>query len=168
MMLFKDFMILYSQILDHGGAAIGTILRHIRDKPSEGRLFHCTGMYTLIALELSLLANNQLERTGQGSLLPLSWRFVPVDGWWWPQSSKHFEFTVSRCGQRRDIQGFFSNSRRPRTRSWDGHGSPGQGTHLRSKQGRCAEHALLQVRWTYDLMYCAQKVPVGQKPWTRF
>lgn len=36
-------MELYSQILDHGGPAFGAILRHVRDKPNEGRLFHCTG-----------------------------------------------------------------------------------------------------------------------------
>ena len=35
-------MELYSQILDHGGAAFGVVLRHVRDKPSEGFLFHCT------------------------------------------------------------------------------------------------------------------------------
>lgn len=36
-------MVLYSEILDAGGEAYGTILRHIRDKPDEGFLFHCTG-----------------------------------------------------------------------------------------------------------------------------
>lgn len=36
-------MELYTQILDHAGLAVGTILRHIRDKPIEGCLFHCTG-----------------------------------------------------------------------------------------------------------------------------
>lgn len=35
-------MELYSQILDHGGRAFGAILRHVRDKPNEGCLFHCT------------------------------------------------------------------------------------------------------------------------------
>jgi len=35
-------MELYSQILDHGGPAFGTILRHVRDKPNEGCIFHCT------------------------------------------------------------------------------------------------------------------------------
>jgi len=33
---------LYTQILDHGGLAFGTILRHVRDRPNEGCLFHCT------------------------------------------------------------------------------------------------------------------------------
>lgn len=37
-------MKLYSQILDHGGRAFGTILRHVRDKPNAPFLFHCTGL----------------------------------------------------------------------------------------------------------------------------
>jgi len=40
----EAFMELYSQILDHGGAAFSAILRHVRDKPTEGCLFHCTGL----------------------------------------------------------------------------------------------------------------------------
>lgn len=36
-------MELYSQILDHGGPAFGTILRHIRDHPEKACVFHCTG-----------------------------------------------------------------------------------------------------------------------------
>lgn len=35
-------MELYSQILDNGGSSFGTILRHIRDNPGEGCIFHCT------------------------------------------------------------------------------------------------------------------------------
>jgi len=35
-------MELYSQILDHGGPAFGSILRHVRDRPNEGFIFHCT------------------------------------------------------------------------------------------------------------------------------
>lgn len=35
-------MELYSQILEHGGPAFGGILRHVRDKPNEACLFHCT------------------------------------------------------------------------------------------------------------------------------
>jgi protein tyrosine/serine phosphatase len=35
-------MELYSQILDHGGSSFGTILRHVRDNPTEGCLVHCT------------------------------------------------------------------------------------------------------------------------------
>jgi hypothetical protein len=38
----KAFMELYSQILEHGGPAFGSILRHVRDKPNDGCLFHCT------------------------------------------------------------------------------------------------------------------------------
>ena len=37
-------MELYSQMLDSGGKAYGEILRHVRDRPSEGALFHCTGI----------------------------------------------------------------------------------------------------------------------------
>lgn len=40
----EAFMELYSQILDYGGNAFGPILRHVRDKPMEGCLFHCTGV----------------------------------------------------------------------------------------------------------------------------
>ncbi|KAG8219010.1 protein-tyrosine phosphatase-like protein [Butyriboletus roseoflavus] len=38
----EAFMKLYSQILDHGGRAFGTILRHVRDRPNAPFLFHCT------------------------------------------------------------------------------------------------------------------------------
>ncbi|KAJ7591611.1 protein-tyrosine phosphatase-like protein [Mycena floridula] len=38
----EAFMTLYSQILDNAGPSFGAIMRHIRDKPSEGVLFHCT------------------------------------------------------------------------------------------------------------------------------
>lgn len=38
----EAFMELYSQILEHGGPAFGSILRHVRDKPNDGCLFHCT------------------------------------------------------------------------------------------------------------------------------
>jgi len=41
--LFKAFMELYSQILDNAGAALGAILRHVRDHKTEGFLVHCTG-----------------------------------------------------------------------------------------------------------------------------
>ncbi|KAF8622112.1 hypothetical protein AX15_007247 [Amanita polypyramis BW_CC] len=55
----EAFMELYSRILDHGGAAFGAILRHIRDKSSEGCLFHCTagkdrtGVVSAIILKLA-------------------------------------------------------------------------------------------------------------------
>ena len=38
----QAFIELYSQIMDHGGHSFGAILRHVRDRPSEGSLFHCT------------------------------------------------------------------------------------------------------------------------------
>lgn len=43
----KAFMELYSQILDNGGQAFGEILRHVRDRPDDGCLFHCTGMFRM-------------------------------------------------------------------------------------------------------------------------
>ncbi|KXN92319.1 Tyrosine-protein phosphatase [Leucoagaricus sp. SymC.cos] len=55
----EAFMELYSQILDHGGPAFGSILRHVRDKPNEGCLFHCTagkdrtGIIAAILLKLA-------------------------------------------------------------------------------------------------------------------
>jgi len=38
----EAFMELYSQILDHGGSSFAEVLRHIRDRPGDGCLFHCT------------------------------------------------------------------------------------------------------------------------------
>jgi len=55
----EAFMELYSQILDHGGPSFGTILRHIRDRPTEPCLFHCTagkdrtGVIAAILLKLA-------------------------------------------------------------------------------------------------------------------
>jgi protein tyrosine/serine phosphatase len=55
----EAFMELYSQILDHGRLAFGAILRHVRDRPTEGCLFHCTagkdrtGVITAILLKLA-------------------------------------------------------------------------------------------------------------------
>ncbi|KAL0580709.1 hypothetical protein V5O48_001267 [Marasmius crinis-equi] len=55
----EAFMELYSQILDHGGPAFGSILRHVRDKPKEGFIFHCTagkdrtGVIAAIILKLA-------------------------------------------------------------------------------------------------------------------
>ena len=40
--IFKAFMELYTQILDNAGPTFGTILRHIKDRPTDGVLFHCT------------------------------------------------------------------------------------------------------------------------------
>ncbi|KAF9567361.1 hypothetical protein CPC08DRAFT_681195 [Agrocybe pediades] len=55
----EAFIELYSQILDHGGHAFGAILRHVKDKPNESRLFHCTagkdrtGIMAAILLKLA-------------------------------------------------------------------------------------------------------------------
>ncbi|EIM87943.1 uncharacterized protein STEHIDRAFT_54230 [Stereum hirsutum FP-91666 SS1] len=38
----EAFMQLYTEILEAGGPAYGSILRHVRDKPQEGFIFHCT------------------------------------------------------------------------------------------------------------------------------
>ncbi|KAI0080790.1 hypothetical protein K474DRAFT_1636729 [Panus rudis PR-1116 ss-1] len=38
----EAFMELYSQILEHGGRAFGAILRHVRDRPNDPFIFHCT------------------------------------------------------------------------------------------------------------------------------
>lgn len=60
-------MELYSQILDHGGLAFGTILRHIRDRPDNTFIFHCTGAshvrLTLFRLLITVLL--QPARTGR-------------------------------------------------------------------------------------------------------
>ncbi|KAJ6515529.1 protein-tyrosine phosphatase-like protein [Mycena sanguinolenta] len=53
----------YSQILEHGGPAFGTILRHVRDRPNEPCLFHCTagkdrtGVIAAILLKLAGVDN---------------------------------------------------------------------------------------------------------------
>ena len=48
-------MELYSQILDHGGPAFRLVLQHIRDNPTQGCLFHCTGaLYELRSPEVNL------------------------------------------------------------------------------------------------------------------
>jgi hypothetical protein len=41
----EAFMELYTQILDYGAVPFGHILRHVRDKPTESFLFHCTGAF---------------------------------------------------------------------------------------------------------------------------
>jgi hypothetical protein len=54
----QAFLELYSQILDHGGHAFGDILRHVRDDPKGGCIFHCTagkdrtGIMAAILLEV--------------------------------------------------------------------------------------------------------------------
>ncbi|KAJ8593152.1 hypothetical protein M405DRAFT_786434 [Rhizopogon salebrosus TDB-379] len=60
----EAFMILYSQILDHGGSAFGSILRHVRDKPNSPFIFHCTagkdrtGIVAAILLKLAGVDNH--------------------------------------------------------------------------------------------------------------
>ncbi|KAF9455935.1 protein-tyrosine phosphatase-like protein [Collybia nuda] len=73
----EAFMELYSQILDHGVSSFGTILRHIRDNPTEGCIFHCTagkdrtGIIAAIVLKLAgvddvIIANDYaLTRVGR-------------------------------------------------------------------------------------------------------
>lgn len=48
-------MELYTQILDNGGPAFSEILRHVRDRPDEGCLFHCTG--ELLTHKIHLITN---------------------------------------------------------------------------------------------------------------
>ncbi len=56
----QAFMQLYSEILESGGPVYGEILKHIRDKPQEGCLFHCTagkdrtGLIAAILLDVSI------------------------------------------------------------------------------------------------------------------
>ncbi|PPQ78212.1 hypothetical protein CVT25_015531 [Psilocybe cyanescens] len=64
----EAFLELYSQILDNGGHAFGTILRHVRDKPDEGCLFHCTagkdrtGIMAAIFLKLAGVEDELISR----------------------------------------------------------------------------------------------------------
>ncbi|KAJ3782657.1 protein-tyrosine phosphatase-like protein [Lentinula aff. detonsa] len=59
----EAFMELYSQILDHGGPAFGSILRFIRDHANEACMFHCTagkdrtGVMAAILLKLAGVDN---------------------------------------------------------------------------------------------------------------
>jgi len=59
---------LYSQILDHGGPAFGAVLRHIKDRPAEGCLFHCTagkdrtGLMAAILLKLAGIDDEDVSR----------------------------------------------------------------------------------------------------------
>jgi len=64
----EAFMELYSQILDHGGPSFGTILRHVRDRPTEPCLFHCTagkdrtGVIAAILLKLAGVDNDAIAK----------------------------------------------------------------------------------------------------------
>ncbi|KAF8204637.1 protein-tyrosine phosphatase-like protein [Pholiota molesta] len=63
----EAFLELYSQILDHGGNAFGTILRHVKDRPNEGCVFHCTagkdrtGIMAAIILKLAGVDDEQIS-----------------------------------------------------------------------------------------------------------
>ncbi|KAI6152371.1 protein-tyrosine phosphatase-like protein [Pisolithus tinctorius] len=62
----EAFMQLYTQILEHGGTAFGTILRHVRDKPNSPFLFHCTagkdrtGIMAAILLKLASVEDHYI------------------------------------------------------------------------------------------------------------
>ncbi|KAJ7774097.1 protein-tyrosine phosphatase-like protein [Mycena olivaceomarginata] len=64
----EAFMELYSQILEHGGPSFGTILRHVRDRPNEPCLFHCTagkdrtGVIAAILLKLAGVDNDVIAQ----------------------------------------------------------------------------------------------------------
>lgn len=63
-------MILYSQILEFGGPAFGTILCHVRDKPNSPFVFHCTGSFIFPLLYRETLISTQLGKIEQESSLP--------------------------------------------------------------------------------------------------
>jgi hypothetical protein len=65
-------MQLYSEILDAGGPAFGAILRHVRDSPHNGFLFHCTGALPTQSNQRLLKNASQLEKIALGSQLPCS------------------------------------------------------------------------------------------------
>jgi len=59
-------MELYSQILDSAGSALGAICRHIRDRPMESILIHCTagkdrtGVVAAIILKLAGVSDEEI------------------------------------------------------------------------------------------------------------
>ena len=55
-------MQLYSEILDSGGPAIGTILRHVRDRPQDSFIFHCTGKSAIIEVDNASHSVSSWER----------------------------------------------------------------------------------------------------------
>jgi protein tyrosine/serine phosphatase len=58
-------MTLYAQILDNAGDALGIILRHIRDHPTEGFLIYCTGMFHGPFLMLTFALTFCVESAGK-------------------------------------------------------------------------------------------------------
>ncbi|KAH9018072.1 protein-tyrosine phosphatase-like protein [Lactarius pseudohatsudake] len=79
----EAFMQLYSEILDAGGPAFGSILRHVRDSPNVGFLFHCTagkdrtGIAAALLLLLAGVSNDaisadySLTRIGREPMRPI-------------------------------------------------------------------------------------------------
>ncbi|KAN0140336.1 tyrosine-protein phosphatase [Lactarius tabidus] len=79
----EAFMQLYSEILDAGGPAFGSILRHVRDSPNDGFLFHCTagkdrtGIAAALLLLLAGVSNDAisadyaLTRIGREPMRPI-------------------------------------------------------------------------------------------------
>ena len=62
----KAFMQLYSEILDSGGPAFGTILRHVRDRPQDSFVFHCTGKSAISRVDNSSHSVYSWERPYRG------------------------------------------------------------------------------------------------------
>jgi len=64
----EAFIELYSQILDHGGHAFGSLLRHVRDRPNEACLFYCTagkdrtGLMAAIILKLAGVSHKDISK----------------------------------------------------------------------------------------------------------
>ncbi|CAL1700431.1 unnamed protein product [Somion occarium] len=62
----EAFMELYSQILENGGPAFGHILRHVRDRPNEACIIHCTagkdrtGIIAAILLKLAGVSDEDI------------------------------------------------------------------------------------------------------------
>ncbi|KAH9943222.1 protein-tyrosine phosphatase-like protein [Epithele typhae] len=79
----ESFMTLYSQILDHAGPSFGVVLRHIRDLPQQGCLFHCTagkdrtGVLAALLLKLAgvndgaIVEDYALTRIGREPVRPM-------------------------------------------------------------------------------------------------
>jgi hypothetical protein len=70
-------MQLYSEILDAGGPAFGAILRHVRDSPNDGFIFHCTGALSALRDHLLFEISIQLGKTGLELLLLCFFLWVP-------------------------------------------------------------------------------------------
>ena len=66
----KAFMVRYSQMLEDGSEGYHTILEHIRDRPTEGLLYHCSGLACICGVGNVVTwferNNAQLAKTEQG------------------------------------------------------------------------------------------------------